>query len=161
MSGRTDRWQQLRQRVEQALAARIPAPDRIPGRLHEAMRYSCLGGGKRLRAILVYTTGEMFGVPPHVLDVPASAVELIHAYSLVHDDLPSMDDDDLRRGRPTCHRAFDDATAILAGDALQDACLRPARVGSGFGHRAGPSTADDHDARPGVGFHRNGRGTGH
>src|SRR5438034_8449279 len=82
------------------------------------MRYSTLGGGKRLRPALVYLTGESLGAPLTNLDAPAAAVELIHVYSLVHDDLPAMDDDDLRRGRPTCHKAFDEATAILAGDAL-------------------------------------------
>ncbi|MBV8910852.1 MAG: polyprenyl synthetase family protein [Gammaproteobacteria bacterium] len=83
------------------------------------MRYSVLGGGKRLRPLLVYLTGESLGAPLAALDAPAAAVELIHAYSLVHDDLPAMDDDDLRRGRPTCHRAYDEGTAILVGDALQ------------------------------------------
>jgi geranylgeranyl pyrophosphate synthase len=83
------------------------------------MRYSALGGGKRLRPTLVYLTGESLGAPLEDLDSPAAAVELIHVYSLVHDDLPAMDDDDLRRGRPTCHRAYDEATAILVGDALQ------------------------------------------
>jgi farnesyl diphosphate synthase len=83
------------------------------------MRYSTLGAGKRLRPILVYLTGESFGAPFERLDAPAAAVELIHVYSLVHDDLPAMDDDDLRRGRPTCHRAYDDGTAVLVGDALQ------------------------------------------
>jgi geranylgeranyl pyrophosphate synthase len=83
------------------------------------MRYSALGGGKRLRPTLVYTAGTALGASPEALDDPAAAVELIHVYSLVHDDLPAMDDDDLRRGRPSCHRAFDEATAILAGDALQ------------------------------------------
>src|SRR5438045_3578843 len=82
-------------------------------------RSSVLGAGKRLRPTLVYLTGESLGAPLTVLDVPAAAVELIHVYSLVHDDLPAMDDDDLRRGRPTCHRAFDEGTAILVGDALQ------------------------------------------
>ncbi len=83
------------------------------------MRYAVLGGGKRIRPVLVYATGAAFGVPPEALDGPGCAVELIHAYSLVHDDLPAMDDDDLRRGKPTCHKAFGDALAILAGDALQ------------------------------------------
>jgi len=83
------------------------------------MRYAVVGGGKRVRPLLVYLTGQAVAAPVERLDGPAGAVELIHAYSLVHDDLPAMDDDDLRRGRPTCHRAFDDATAILAGDALQ------------------------------------------
>jgi farnesyl diphosphate synthase len=83
------------------------------------MRYVTLGGGKRLRAALVYASGEALGARPDALDAPACALELIHAYSLAHDDLPAMDNDDLRRGKPTCHKAFDEATAILAGDALQ------------------------------------------
>jgi len=83
------------------------------------MRYACLGGGKRVRAVLVYAAGETLGVPRESLRAPACAVEIIHAYSLVHDDLPAMDDDDLRRGRPTCHKAYDVATALLVGDALQ------------------------------------------
>jgi len=106
-------------RVETALTRLLPDPADPPQRLHTAMRYACLGGGKRLRAMLVYATGEALGAELSTLDVPASAVELVHAYSLVHDDLPAMDDDDLRRGQPTCHVAFDEATAILAGDALQ------------------------------------------
>lgn len=83
------------------------------------MRYAALNGGKRIRACLVYATGETFGADSSELDAPACAVELVHTYSLIHDDLPCMDDDDLRRGKPTCHRAFDEATAVLAGDALQ------------------------------------------
>jgi farnesyl diphosphate synthase len=106
-------------RVEAALDARLPAAATEPQRLHAAMRYATLGGGKRLRAALVYAVGETLGAPDARLDVPACALELVHAYSLVHDDLPAMDDDDLRRGKPTVHRAFDEATAILAGDALQ------------------------------------------
>jgi farnesyl diphosphate synthase len=101
------------------LDAALPAADLVPQRLHAAQRYAVLGGGKRLRPLLVYCTGEALNIPARVLDAPAAAVELIHAYSLVHDDLPAMDDDDLRRGQPTTHRAFDEATAILAGDALQ------------------------------------------
>jgi geranylgeranyl diphosphate synthase type II len=108
-----------RARVEACLERCLPPEDRRPERLHAAMRYAVLGGGKRVRPLLVYLTGEALGIPTARLDGPSVAVELIHAYSLVHDDLPAMDDDDLRRGRPTCHRAFDDATAILAGDALQ------------------------------------------
>ena len=108
-----------RDRIEGVLERWLPAPDRGPHRLHQAMRYAVLGGGKRVRPLLVYLTGEAVGVDPARLDGPAAAVELIHAYSLVHDDLPAMDDDELRRGRPTCHKAFDEATAILAGDALQ------------------------------------------
>lgn len=106
-------------RVEACLERWLPRTDKTPSRLHEAMRYAVLGGGKRVRPVLVYFTGAALGVPESRLDGPAVAVELIHAYSLVHDDLPAMDDDDLRRGRATCHRAFDEATAILAGDALQ------------------------------------------
>ncbi len=95
----------------------------MPQRLHEAMRYAA-EGGKRLRPLLVYACGEVLGVDASRLDNAAAAIELIHAYSLVHDDLPAMDDDDLRRGRPTCHRAYDEATAILVGDALQAAAFR-------------------------------------
>lgn len=108
-----------RTRIEDVLARLIPAPDTVPPDLHEAMRYATLGGGKRLRACLVYATGEALGAPIDALDHPAAAVELIHAYSLVHDDLPCMDDDDMRRGRPSCHKAFGEATALLCGDALQ------------------------------------------
>lgn len=115
----TQRVQQLQERIENVLASALPAESSAPARLHAAQRYSVLGGGKRLRPLLVYATGACLAVPIEVLDAPAAAVELIHAYSLVHDDLPAMDDDDLRRGRPTTHRAFDEATAILAGDALQ------------------------------------------
>lgn len=110
---------QWQKRVEQALDRRLPPAGIHPGRLHQAMRYAVLGGGKRVRPVLVYAAGGALGSDPTMLDVPACAVELIHAYSLVHDDLPAMDDDDLRRGKPTCHRAFDEATGILAGDALQ------------------------------------------
>src|SRR3984957_5536202 len=106
-------------RIEQVLDQCLALPDPGTPRLREAMRYSALGGGKRLRPLLVYVAGESLGASLEELDAPAAAVELIHAYSLVHDDLPAMDDDDLRRGRPTCHRAFDEATAILVGDALQ------------------------------------------
>lgn len=102
-----------------ALERWLPDEDIQPEHLHAAMRYSVLSDGKRIRPVLVYTTGVALGVERGVLDAPASAVELIHAYSLIHDDLPAMDDDDLRRGRPTCHKAFDEATAILAGDAIQ------------------------------------------
>ncbi len=106
-------------RTEQALERALPGPDRPPQRLHEAMRYAVLGGGKRLRPLLVYATGEALQVDPDRLDAPAVAIELMHAFSLIHDDLPAMDDDDMRRGRPSTHRAFDEATAILAADALQ------------------------------------------
>lgn len=106
-------------RIEQVLAHCLPAAEQNPSRLHSAMRYATLGGGKRLRPLIVYATGETLNIPAEQLDGPAAAVELIHAYSLVHDDLPAMDDDDLRRGKPSCHMAYDEATAILAGDALQ------------------------------------------
>ena len=106
-------------RVQSVLDAALPASTLSPQRLHAAQRYAVLSGGKRLRPLLVYCTGEALGIPTDALDAPAAAVELIHSYSLVHDDLPAMDDDDLRRGQPTTHRAFDEATAILAGDALQ------------------------------------------
>ena len=108
-----------RDRVEAELDRWLPAPELAPERLHAAQRYSVLGPGKRVRPALVYATAESLGLPLPTVDGAACAVELIHAYSLVHDDLPAMDDDDLRRGRPTCHRAFDEATAILAGDSLQ------------------------------------------
>lgn len=107
-----------RSRIERVLDESLALPDSGTARLREAMRYSALGGGKRLRPSLVYLTGESLGAPLDELDSPAAAVELIHVYSLVHDDLPAMDDDDLRRGQPTCHKKFGEATAILAGDGL-------------------------------------------
>lgn len=110
---------EYRQRIEAVLDRELAVDDAPDPRLIEAMRYATLSGGKRLRPILVYAAGHTTGAPDAVLDTMAAAVEMIHVYSLIHDDLPAMDDDDLRRGRPTCHRAFDDATAILAGDALQ------------------------------------------
>ena len=113
------RIESYRARIELVLDRCLALPDAGTERLREAMRYSTLGGGKRLRPALVYLTGESFGAALTDLDAAAAAVELIHVYSLVHDDLPAMDDDDLRRGRPTCHRAYDEATAILVGDALQ------------------------------------------
>ena len=106
-------------RAEQALDSALPTADQLPQKLHEAMRYSVLGGGKRLRPTLVYAAAAALGVNNTTLDVPAAAVEIIHAYSLIHDDLPAMDDDELRRGKPTCHIAYGEAEAILAGDALQ------------------------------------------
>jgi len=106
-------------RVEAALERVLPARDLPPGRLHEAMRYAVLGGGKRVRPLLAFAAGEAAGAAPARLEPVACAVELVHAYSLVHDDLPCMDDDVLRRGRPTVHVEFDEATALLAGDALQ------------------------------------------
>ncbi len=106
-------------RADDALARALPGDDAPLVELHRAMRYAVLGGGKRIRPLLVYAAGHALGVDDERLDSPACAVEIIHAYSLVHDDLPAMDDDDLRRGRPTCHIVFGEAMAILAGDALQ------------------------------------------
>jgi len=107
------------QRVDNALDHWLPEATVNPVRLHQAMRYAVLAPGKRVRPILVYATAQALGIDLQKVDGAACAVEIIHAYSLIHDDLPAMDDDDLRRGRPTCHRQFDEATAILAGDALQ------------------------------------------
>jgi farnesyl diphosphate synthase len=109
----------LSARVDAALARVLPADTQPPLELHRAMRYAVLGGGKRLRPLLVYAAGSAFAMAPEQLDAVAATVEIIHAYSLVHDDLPAMDDDALRRGRPTCHIVFGEAMAILAGDALQ------------------------------------------
>jgi len=111
--------QALTQRADQALDACLPHAEQAPVELHRAMRYAVLGGGKRLRPLLVYAAAHALGRDDAMLDASACAVELIHAYSLVHDDLPAMDDDALRRGRPTCHIVFGEAMAILAGDALQ------------------------------------------
>jgi len=109
-------WQD---RFESVLEQRLLPESRNPALLHRAMRYASLAGGKRFRPALVYASGKALGLAANELDPIAAAIEIIHAYSLIHDDLPAMDDDDLRRGRPTCHKAFDEATAILAGDALQ------------------------------------------
>ena len=114
--GQLEAW---RVRMEGALAARLPESDVIPARLHEAMRYSVLGGGKRIRPALVFATARAVGLSEDDVEAVACAIELVHVYSLVHDDLPAMDDDDMRRGRPTCHKAYDEATALLVGDALQ------------------------------------------
>ena len=147
------------ERSEQHLQRILPDPDAAPQRLHQAMRYAALGGGKRMRPLLVRAAGHLFDADPALLDAPATAVELIHAYSLVHDDLPAMDDDDLRRGRPTTHVAFDEATAILAGDALQTrafevlaeaplpaamalACLRTLATASGAAGMCGGQALD-------------------
>jgi farnesyl diphosphate synthase len=113
-------WSRERaQRVESALEGALPAAGESPQSLHAAMRYAALGGGKRVRALLAYASGELAGADAGLVDHAAVAVELIHAYSLVHDDLPCMDDDVLRRGKPTCHVAYGEAVALLAGDALQ------------------------------------------
>ncbi len=111
------RISEYQQRVNRSLDHWLPAEDMNPVRLHQAMRYAVLAPGKRVRPILVYATAQTLGIDLDRVDGAAVAVEIIHAYSLIHDDLPAMDDDDLRRGRPTCHREFDEATAILAGDA--------------------------------------------
>lgn len=109
----------IQARMEAALQRFLPAPTIAPERLHRAMRYAVLGGGKRVRPLLAFAAGELAGADPARVEVVAAAIEMIHAYSLVHDDLPCMDDDVLRRGRPTCHVEFDEATAMLVGDALQ------------------------------------------
>ena len=123
MSDSTDfnsRLKHYQRRVDNALELCLPDTRTQKHNLVEAMRYSVIGGGgKRIRPAMVYAAGEALGVDQDILDIPACAVEMIHTYSLIHDDLPAMDDDDLRRGQPTCHKAFDEATAILADDALQ------------------------------------------
>ena len=106
-------------RVEAVLQKLLPAPEIAPERLHQAMRYAVLGGGKRVRPLLAFAAGELSEADPARTALAGAAVEIIHAYSLVHDDLPCMDDDVLRRGKPTCHIEFDEATALLVGDALQ------------------------------------------
>lgn len=106
-------------RTESALARLLPSADSIPARLHNAMRYAALGGGKRVRPLLAFAAGELTGAQPEHLEIAACSVECIHVYSLVHDDLPCMDDDVLRRGRPTCHVEYDEPTALLVGDSLQ------------------------------------------
>ena len=110
-------------RAESALARLLPPAEAIPARLHQAMRYACLGGGKRVRPLLAFAAGELTDAAPDKIEIAACAVELIHAYSLVHDDLPCMDDDVLRRGRPTCHVEYDEPTALLVGDSLQALAL--------------------------------------
>lgn len=109
----------FQQRIESKLDIFLPPKTSLPQRLHEAMRYAVMDGGKRIRPFLVYAAGDALHANLNQLDAPAVAVELVHAYSLVHDDLPAMDNDDLRRGKPTCHKAFDEASAILVGDGLQ------------------------------------------
>lgn len=113
-------WARSRQvRIETSLQTLLPAADVPPERLHDAMRYTVLGGGKRVRPLLAFAAGELNKADEERVTIAAAAVELIHAYSLVHDDLPCMDDDVLRRGKPTCHVEYDQATALLAGDSLQ------------------------------------------
>ena len=116
-----------RLRMEGALAKRLPPADEIPSRLHEAMRYSVLGGGKRIRPALLFATARTLGLTEDEVEAAACAIELIHVYSLVHDDLPAMDDDDLRRGRPTCHKAFDEATVLRVGRSVEQAAAFAAK----------------------------------
>ena len=118
-----DQTSELIQRVENTLDGWLPPESEAPSSLHKAMRYSIFNGGKRIRPLLCYATAELLEIEPARVDAIAAAIELIHCYSLVHDDLPAMDDDDLRRGQPTVHKAFDEATAILCGDALQSLAL--------------------------------------
>jgi len=114
-----DWMQTIQAGMERDMDGYLPAPETSPVKLHAAMRYALLGGGKRVRPLLVYAAGALFGADPAVLSRAAAALEMIHAYSLVHDDMPCMDDDALRRGKPTVHVAYDEATALLVGDALQ------------------------------------------
>jgi len=130
----TAQLQSYRQHVEQALREHLPKPGTPPARLHEAMRYSLEAGGKRLRPVLVLAAADLFGAPPRSADAAAVAIECVHTYSLIHDDLPCMDNDDLRRGRPTAHRQFDEATALLAGDALLTHAFWKLAVG--YGHQS-------------------------
>jgi len=115
----TQLFEQWKKRLENALSTQLPSANTDPNRLHQAIRYATLNGGKRVRGLLVYATGYLLGTDVQYLDIPACAIEAIQCFSLIHDDLPALDDDDLRRGKPSCHKAFDEATAILAGDALQ------------------------------------------
>jgi len=119
VSNLSEQLKHYRERANKALDVHLGGDDASKDRLHSAMYYAATNGGKRIRPSLTYATAAALNVPLQRMDVPACAVELLHAYSLVHDDLPSMDNDDLRRGLPTCHRQYDEATAILAGDALQ------------------------------------------
>jgi farnesyl diphosphate synthase len=137
----TDWMREVQGLVEAALERTLPSAEHVPRRLHEAMRYAVLGGGKRVRPLLVFAAGEAAGAPRERLLAAACAVELIHAYSLVHDDLPCMDDDALRRGKPTVHVQFDEATALLVGDALQSLA---------FETLAGGRLADDPAAQVGM-----------
>ncbi|MDR0378448.1 MAG: polyprenyl synthetase family protein [Candidatus Accumulibacter sp.] len=115
-----DAWMgAVQERVERALARHLPSAETLPARLHQAMRYACLNGGKRVRPLLAFATGEICAASDEKLEIVSCALEMIHAYSLAHDDLPCMDNDVLRRGRPTCHVEYGESTALLAGDALQ------------------------------------------
>ena len=130
-------WMQdVQARMEAALCMLLPSANAVPARLHDAMRYALLGGGKRVRPLLVFAAGDVVGAASDALEIPAAAVEMIHAYSLVHDDLPCMDDDAMRRGKPTVHVEFGEATAILAGDALNAQAFQVLAS-----HRAAPDAA--------------------
>jgi farnesyl diphosphate synthase len=126
-----DWMKSVQSRMEDALGRFLPAPHELPARLHEAMRYASLDGGKRVRPLLVFAAGELFDANVATLERAAAAVEMIHAYSLVHDDMPCMDDDELRRGKPTVHVKFDEATALLVGDALQSQAFLVLSEGDG------------------------------
>jgi len=129
----SERVSEYTSRIVDRLSAALPETNETPDRLHDAMRYSVFNGGKRVRPLLVYASGECLGLDVDCLDAPAMAIELIHAFSLVHDDLPAMDNDDLRRGHPTVHRKFDEATAILAADALQPLAFQVLAAAAGIG----------------------------
>jgi farnesyl diphosphate synthase len=121
--------------VEHALSTYLPGESQVPARLHAAMRYAVLDGGKRVRPLLVFAAGELFDANQSDLSRAAASVEMIHAYSLVHDDMPCMDDDALRRGKPTVHVQYDEATALLVGDALQSQAFTVLSEGEGDAHR--------------------------
>lgn len=125
----------VQQQMEEALSSYLPSVSQLPERLHEAMRYGSLDGGKRVRPLLVYAAGDLFAAPQESLARAASAVEMIHVYSLVHDDMPCMDDDELRRGKPTVHVKYDEATALLVGDALQSQAFLTLSEGEGDANR--------------------------
>ena len=129
-------------RFEEVLRTLLPQPDTAPQRLHQAMRYAVLDGGKRVRPLLAFAAGELAGAERTRVDIAAAAVELIHAYSLVHDDMPCMDDDELRRGKPTCHKKYDEATALLVGDSLQSLAFELLAVASGSCGMAGGQAID-------------------
>ena len=124
--------------MEALLLSHLPSADELPQQLHKAMQYAVLDGGKRVRPLLVFAAGDLFDAPRDAIERAACAVEMIHAYSLVHDDMPCMDDDDLRRGKPTVHKQYDEATALLVGDALQSQAFEvppeDGRFAGGFGH---------------------------
>jgi len=135
LQGFDDWMKAVQSKVEEGLNVYLPAESQVPARLHEAMRYAVLDGGKRVRPLLVFAAGELFDAEPESLLRSAAAVEMIHAYSLVHDDMPCMDDDALRRGKPTVHVQYDEATALLVGDALQTQAFIVLSEGDGNAER--------------------------